>query len=294
MIKTYKKISSDLFIVLVWTIFAFIFVMVPVINDSIVRTILGLPLVLFIPGYLLVAALFPKKDDLDDMEIITLSICLSVTVVPFLGLILNYTFGIRLIPILIMLCSYSIILAFVADYRRRQLPECIRFDLSLYKIYDEIKPWTKVQNRKDIILTFILSLSIIIAIGMLIYVVTIPKMGEKFTEFYILGQDGKADNYPTDIKSGVISNITVGIVNHEYSQINYTLQINIDKDADKNVDKNMLVSEDFILDHNETVERNISFLVDNKGTGMKLRFLLFKEYNFSSPYRYLHLWVNVT
>ena len=37
---------------------------------------------------------------------------------------------------------------------------------------------------------------IVAAIGTLIYVISTPKVGEKFTEFYILGEGGKAEGYP--------------------------------------------------------------------------------------------------
>ncbi len=286
MVRIYKKISSDLLFILIWTIMTFIFVMIPTLQNSIIRTILGLPLVLFIPGYVLIAALFSKKDDLDNIERIALSFGLSIATVPLLGLMLNYTFGIGLIPILITLCLYSIILIFIADYRRKQLPEDLRFEVPFYKIYESIKAETHNSNRTDKILTGVLILSIIIAVGTLVYVITIPKIGETFTEFYILGPDGKADNYPTSLISNVSSNITIGIVNHEYLPINYTLQIDLDK--------NRLTSKELILNHNETWEKDIIFLPNKQGTDMKLEFLLFKEHNFSSSYRNLHLWVNVT
>lgn len=143
----------------------------------------------------------------------------------------------------------------------------------------------KSQERIDKILTGILLLSIVMAIGTLIYVILVPKIGERFTEFYILGPDGKANNYPTNLKSNEISDITVGIVNHEYSAINYTLQIDLDRD--------ILKSEKLVLGHNETWERNVTFLPNKQGTNMKLEFLLFKENNFSNHYRDLYLWVNV-
>ena len=114
-----KKISLDLLIVLIWTILAIIFIIVPTLQNSIIRTILGIPMVLFIPG----SALFPKKDDLESIERIALSFGLSIAVVPLIGLGLNFTFGIRLIPMLVSLCIYTIILIYIANYRRRKLSE---------------------------------------------------------------------------------------------------------------------------------------------------------------------------
>lgn len=44
--------------------------------------------------------------------------------------------------------------------------------------------------------------SILGAIGTLAYVIITPKAGERFTEFYILGLEGKADNYPDELTVG--------------------------------------------------------------------------------------------
>ena len=65
--------------------------------SSVLRIILGLPFILFLPGYTLTAALFPRRTDLGSIERVALSFGLSIAVVPLIGLILNYTpWGIRL------------------------------------------------------------------------------------------------------------------------------------------------------------------------------------------------------
>jgi uncharacterized membrane protein len=67
------------------------------IPNSPVRVVLGLPFVLFFPGYALICLLFPRKGDLDGVERIALSLGLSIAIVPLIGLALNYTsWGIRL------------------------------------------------------------------------------------------------------------------------------------------------------------------------------------------------------
>ncbi len=40
--------------------------------------------------------------------------------------------------------------------------------------------------------------------------------GERFTEFYILGLEGKADNYPDELTVGEEGRVILGIVNHEH------------------------------------------------------------------------------
>ena len=204
-----KNIPSDLLIVLIWTILTIIFINVPILSNSIIRTILGIPMVLFIPGYVLITALFPKKDDLETIERIALSFGLSIAVVPLIGLGLNFTFGIRLIPILISICVYTIILIYITNYRRGKLSEEQQFKVEFSKIFNIIKKEISTNTSKtDKILTIILVFSIILAIGSLIYVITVPKIGERFTEFYILNSSiDKADNYPTKLNINIPSTI---------------------------------------------------------------------------------------
>lgn len=297
MIKTHKKIPSDLLIVLVWTIMTFIFVITPVLHNSIIRTILGIPMVLFIPGYVLIAALFLKKNDLESVERIALSFGLSIAVVPLLGLALNFTFGIRLIPILVTLCLYTILLTVVAKYRREKLPEDERFSISFSKTYKNIVDDVKPKGKTDTILTIILIITVVVAIGMIYYVITTPKIGERFTEFYVLDTNGKADNYQTqlNLSSDLDSDATylIGVSNHEYGVVNYTMRVVLDNA--------MLSTREIVLDHNQTWEQNVTIRPSKAwsgiiptGTNLKLEFLLFKENNFTEPYRKLHLWVNST
>lgn len=285
--QSIKRLSSDLLLVFVWTVLTLIFVLAPMLSDTFVRTILGIPMVLFIPGYVLIAALFPKKDDLEGVERIALSFGLSIAVVPLLGLALNFTFGIRLIPILLTLCLYATILLFIAEYRREQLHEDERFSVPFSRAWGKLKSEvTAPRTRQDMALTIILVLSIALAIGMIYFVITTPKTGERFTEFYILDPSGKAENYPVELKIEAPADILVGVVNHEYAQVNYTVQVALENET--------LTEAGFTLAHNETWEKTISFAPDRKGSDLKLEFLLFKEYNFTAPYRNLHLWVNVT
>ena len=113
----------------------------PPLNEiSPVRIILGLPLVLFLPGYALIAALFIRKDNLDGIERVALSFGLSIAITPLLGLALNYTpFGIRLTPILIVLTVFTIALAIGACVRRSRIREADRFVVDFGAFFKSIK-----------------------------------------------------------------------------------------------------------------------------------------------------------
>lgn len=284
--KKDRKIHLDILIIFLLIMATFIFAITPIFNNSIVRVIIGIPVALFILGYMTMIALFPKRDDLEIIDRITMSLGVSIAILSIIGLLLNFTVGIRLMTILIAISIYVIIFMFVTMYRRRKLSKDTQFSIiqpdELYNIvFDKLKP----KNRIDLILTIILIFVSVLAIGTVFYVVTTPKMDERFTEFYILNSSGMA-NYQTDLKLDSSNTFMVGIANHEYSYVNYTIQITLDK--------NVLDHEELILNHDEIWKENITFVPDRKGNDMKLEFLLFKEDNLTTPYRSLYLWVNVT
>ena len=246
-------------------------------------------MVLFVPGYTLIAALFPKKCDLDGIERLALSFGLSIAVVPLIGLGLNYTpWGIRLTPVVISLAIFVLLMAGAAHYRRLMLLEEDRFSVEFRKNLDTLKSEFSAgdKTRLDRALTVLLVLSILLSIAALVYVIVTPKQGEKFTEFYILGPGGKAYDYPTSVQAGNQSTVIVGVVNHEYARVNYSLVMNLNNSN--------FLERDLALDHNQTWEQPVSYTINEIGDGQRLQFLLYKDENFTAPYRDLHLWVNVT
>lgn len=278
---------SDLKIVVFLQIMTILFVLIPPLNTTPIRAVLGLPMVWFLPGYALIAALFPGKKDLDGIERIALSFGLSIAVVPLIGLMLNFTpFGIRLLSVLISISVFTLIMCLITYYRRSRLTEDEAYGFNLTDIYPGAKELLNGDTKLDKILSGILVLSIIFSVIILVYVIVSPIHGEKFTEFYILGNEGKADNYPTTIASGNNSSLIVGIVNHEYSPENYTFLILLEN--------NTLSRKEIQLEHNSTWEERTYFTPEIKGNNLKLDFLLYKDNNLTVPYRNLHLWVNVT
>jgi uncharacterized membrane protein len=291
-LMTEKKVPSDLLIVMGLVIFTDIFVLTPGLSETIARNILGLPLVLFLPGYALIAALFPAKSDLDGIERLALSFGLSIAVVPLIGLGLNYTpWGIRLIPILISLSVFTIAMCGLAYFRRTKLPYAEAFSVPFKETALSLKAdiFEKPGSKTDKALTIILILSILLSVATLIYVVVTPKEGEHFTEFYMLGPQGKAENYPTNYTLGGSGTVIVGVVNHEYRPVTYTMQMKLENKSLNLPEKLQRIN----LANNETLEEPLEITPPFEGRNMKLEFLLFNETDKNVPYRDLHLWINV-
>lgn len=271
---------------LIWAVLTLIFVNNPFLSETFITVVLGIPVFLFIPGYVLLAVLLPGKNELEGIERLALSFSLSISSVPLLGLLLNFTFKTRLLTILLTLCLFSIIFIFFAAIRQGRIPEDERFSLPFDLVHKIImEEFNASKGKSEKVLAWILILSIVMAIGLMIFVITTPKIGEKFTEFYILGSNGKAENYPTQLKYGSNVDVLVGVINHEYARVNYTVKVALDTQ--------ILSQTSFYLDNGTTWENYISFVPDKVGNEMELEFWLFKDDDFASPYRDLHLWVNV-
>ena len=280
-----KFVYTDLLLIFFTTLLAVIFIVTPKLDDTFIRTILGLFLILFIPGYSLIAALFPRKDDLDGIERVALSFGLSIAVTPLIGLALNYTpFGIRLTPILISLSAFTIVMIIIAYFRRRIVPEGEKYYVNFGRSISSIKGMFKGESKTSKLLSIILIISILLAIGTTVYIIIKPKQGETFTEFYILGPGGQASNYPTNLTVGQNASVIIGIVNHEQKTVEYNLVVT----SNGAVMSNMNIT----LAEGNTTEIPYSFSSSTAGN-KTIEFLLYKLPDNVNIYRSLHLNVNV-
>ncbi len=189
------------------------------------RIVFGLPFLLFFPGYALIAFLFPEKKSLDVIERVALSFGLSIAITPLIGFGLNYTpFGIRLEPILFFVTLFIVGLSLAAYWRRWIVKEpYLPFDAKI--IFNSLLSQYRKEKGVDKWLTIILVVAILSSVVALAYVVVVPREGEKFTEFYVLGPGGKATDYPHNLTVSQNASVIVGIANHEQRQVHYFVQV---------------------------------------------------------------------
>jgi len=273
----------DLILIVIFSV-----VLVPLVEFSsgALRIALGLIFVLFSPGYSLIAALFPGKKQLSGIERVALGLGMSIAVVPLLGLILNYTpWGIPLYPILLSVLAFIVAMAVVAWHRRRRLPPGERFRVGLRAWLPSVRTSWAGQGRWDRTLSVLLVLAIVATMATLAYVIAQPRVGERFTEFYILGPEGKAEGYPEELVLGNSARVVLGIVNREHEITTYRVEIIIDGEM---TDEPVHI----ILNHEERWEDEVGFAPTRAGPDQKVEFLLYREGD-SEPYLGLHLWIDV-
>ena len=257
-------------------------------------------LVLFFPGYTVVASLFPNNE-IDWIERIALSLGLSIAVGPLLGLLLNFTpFGVSFAPNVATIALFTAGMGCAAYWRRMRLPPDRRLSLTVDLV---VPAWGK-SGALDKGLTIALSASFVVAGGTLAYVVLTPRPGETFTEFYVVGPGGKASSYPTNLTVNETGSVILGVVNHESATGNYTVRVdligvriayNATKGSNETAEMNRTTWSSFPVTLADRQNWTYPYTFQINATGLwKVQFLLFKDGDFSSAYRELHLYVTVT
>lgn len=204
-------------------------IFLPGIKETPLRRIIGLPFVLFVPGYAFIAALFPEADveetdgvaddsgekeehvgsddssgghqltlqhikengSIDGIERVALSFGTSIAIVPLLGLILNLTpWGIRLAPVYVAVSGFTLLTTVVAAHRRYEIPPEARFHVPYEQWADTAHTeFLKPETGTDLALNVLLVLSVVLAVASVTYAVVVPPQGESFTEFYALTEN---------------------------------------------------------------------------------------------------------
>jgi uncharacterized membrane protein len=308
-------------------------VFLPVVSETPARIVLGLPFVLFAPGYVFIAALFPEagsgpvgdgaeggeREDatgiregsgIDGIERVALSFGTSIVIVPLIGLVLNFTpWGIRLVPVMVSVGGFTLLVAAVASHRRNELPADERFAVPYREwLVTGRAELFHPETRLDKALNVLLVVSLLVAVGSVGYAVAVPKQGEAFTELYLLteGTDGElvADDYPQNFTVGEPRSLYVGVGNHEQRTVNYTVVVELQDVEFENNESRVLQQERLnrfqtTLSHNETWQRNHTVEPTMTGERLRLTYLLYRDEAPPQPtvenaYREVHLWVNVS
>lgn len=257
--SAFRGLPGDLIVVTIYIVF--VGGMIGFVGDvpAALRVVIGIPLLLFVPGYTLLAALFPGRPSRNAGQVsslsglsrrfstarsiqqrgvrwgerVALSFGLSLFVIPLLALALDLTpFPYRTGPIVGILSVFSLSLTAVGVVRRLRLPRVQRFAVPVgYWVDDLVDGVT--GSPLDALLNVVLILSVLVAAASMSYALAVPQDGESFTEMYLVTQDGSGEvvaaNYPTNFTAGQPQQLTLGIENHERQPTNYTVVVQLQR-----------------------------------------------------------------
>ena len=233
------------------------------------RIILGLPFLLFLPGYAFISALFPRKSRFSALERFAYSIALSIALVTLTVLVLNYTWSITLYPVLWSLSGLVLLFSVIAFLRRRNLP----IEETAYLPFNWHTGWSK-QNWLEKALVACLAVSILGVIVSSVYTYHRPQPG--FTELFFLDENGRVSGFPQHLIAGQKGKISLVIRNHENQSASYQVKV-VGQDCQVNVDGKMLNEFNVVIPDQEKQTYNVDFAFNKHGPNQKLEFDLYKS-----------------
>lgn len=283
---------EDLLLISFLALAALLIATIPALTASVARPMIGIVVVLFVPGYAFISALFPRKTTLNSGIRLGLSIGVSIAIVPLLEMALNYSsLGVREGPTLVIIALFVLVCVAAAGLRRYRLAEDERFAVNW-------RVWQTLQGQQAPVrlggsFDRALSIALVVAVGIFLatvsYAVIAPKAGERFTEFYVLGANDTFGNYTTQYTAGVPSPVTAVIINHEARNVTYNLIIS----ANNGTQRGVVYSEEVVVPAGQRWEKQIDLVLNQQGNNVNLDFALYADHAASQPYRDVHLWVNV-
>ncbi|ADD06561.1 DUF1616 family protein [Natrialba magadii ATCC 43099] len=241
---TVRQYPGDLAVVSLLAIFTYL-VVTSLGEGSAFRLLATLPLVLFLPGYALVATLFPARErvaqettataidvetyprGIDLAERLGLAFALSLAVVPVVALVLAVTeWGLATDPIAATLAVVTVFLAQLGAIRRLRVPESKRFSVAPLAALSRSQ---REDTTAGTLSSIILGVAIVAAVGALLVGLIAPLSAGGFTQLalYSEGDGGElvAGELEDEVEPGESVPATIEIENQEGEDVTYTVVV---------------------------------------------------------------------
>ncbi|QLK25810.1 DUF1616 domain-containing protein [Natrinema zhouii] len=296
------------------------------------RIALMVPLVLFLPGYALVSALFPDEpnDDyrsfdeektglgnpllvsggLEAVERTILSIVFSVALVPAITLFASLTpRGLTLEPVLLGLAAVTVVLALLAIGSRYRCPADRRFTPSILSVSPLFT--RERQSAYDRVNVRPYNIAIVIGVGLLLasagFALANPPEHDGYTEISVETENVTGDIetvYDSTYTAGETQELQATITNQEHEERRYTTVVLLQRTSSDG--ETVTVNESVEMDRkNATVadgnahQQTLEITPTMRGDDLRLTLLLYDgeppaEPTSENAYRKLHLPIEVS
>lgn len=195
-------------------------------NSPLLRLAVSIPFIFLLPGYVVVAAVFPRilgTETIDWLERFVLSAAASLSVVPPLTLLISFgplTVSSR--SLLVVLGGFTLAATVVAFYQRTTV------ETTEISLFGRVSWRTLTTSSRNALLT-----TFVVATAVAVVVAGITAIGGGYqardagADFYLLSPDGDTGNrstdYPTSIAHGENQSIRIGVRNNANQPTEYTV-----------------------------------------------------------------------
>lgn len=241
--RSVKRLPSDVFALAGYAFLAEPFVTGFVGAPDVVRVAIALPLVLFLPGYVVLSVVYPGPapevaetrwlpltgQGLRWPDRLALSIGTSLALLPLLGLLLSgLAVGLNGTTMGTSLVVFVLLGAVIGGLRRLYRGPADSYTVPLGSaVHDLERALFGGNGWLNAALNATLILLVGFAVVGLLLAFVAPPTGEAYTNFYLLTEtdDGAlvAADFPEELTTGETAEIVVGIDNHEAAPTTYTV-----------------------------------------------------------------------
>ncbi|MFC6756243.1 MULTISPECIES: DUF1616 domain-containing protein [Haloarcula] len=300
----------------------------PAAQWPVVRLLVGLPLLFFLPGYALVSALFPHR--LGDTAVeslntdgtgrrllstdrrigwrgrLVLAFGLSVALQPLVAVGLSllateYT----LLSISIALGGVTVLFVTVAIVRRHSVPSHRRFCVPYRSLGRElIGRLYRRPARGDAALNVALTVVVLVSLVGVGYAMTVPNNAERFTSTTLLTESSQgelvANDYPESLDASG-NEFVIRLENNEREQTTYTVvgQLQrVDRSSNQVFRRQTVLRTSTTLNAGGSWTRSHTVAPGIAGEDLRLIYYVYRGEAPATPtvdssYRYVHVWVDV-
>lgn len=282
-----------------------------------VRGAVGLPLLLFLPGYALLSVVFPARQfqtrygaldvfsaGIDGVERVALSVGVSLALLPVIGLVLwtfsPVGFGME---VLIGVLSAEIGLGMLyGTYRRIQLQPSQRYRLPADRWLSELWADGVTGGLFGTVMNGLLVVSVVAAVVALGYGVLVPTESETYTGVSILAQsEGELTFVQNSTTVAEGDQLTVSVTNHEGQTTTYTILVMVEQIDTDGEQPSVRSSEELqrlqtTVGTGETNRVNHTVSPSTEESNLRLRYLVYKDEPPTIPtaanaYRTVYVWL---
>ncbi|KAB1198504.1 MULTISPECIES: DUF1616 domain-containing protein [Haloferax] len=297
------------------------------------KVLFGLPMVLFVPGYLVVALLFPRRYTPDGSDHSSrpaqsyyrglafgksqitwktraiLSVGMSFVVVPLLGVVVALLTGSVVEQSILMAMNVFVIGAVVVGtIQRLYIPAEKRLTVPLREWAQSTSEFFSGGSRVDSILSVVFVVSVVVAVGVMGFALLSPDNGETYTNVALLTEDENgslvASGYPTDFTTGEGSEMVLRVENYEDAETTYSVvvelqRVSIADNSSTVTEETQLLRTQETVSAGETWEYPHTISPTMEGENLRLAYHVYKgevpdDPNMENSYRNLHLWISVS
>jgi uncharacterized membrane protein len=324
-----RQIPIDLSVITLYIVATVLMITVLSVQSTTLQSLVALPLVVFVPGYVLVACLFPRRHGLserfrhysgrnstgaggyiDMVERAALGFGISVAIVPVLVLTLSVAgFELTTRNLLGTLVAFVVLGTVFAVFRRLRVAPDERFALPVRRWIDGLSgAFTDTGSTVGVVLNVALAISVVVAMGTLGGALASPADGQSSSELTLLTQNESGelvtDGYPTQFSSGESQDMTVQVENNEGEETAYTVVVVVQRVDASDGSVTVLEQEEVTrlqttVGQNDTWTERHSVAPEMLGNDLRLQYLLYKgdppaDPSTENAYRSAYIWISVS